>query len=126
MVAKFLLNFKRLDKSVILLLLLGLFACSDDPRVSMVKNGKLDSCQNKTLGEMVDGFMGSPSWSSGVADNNQEFVNIKGRITLSGKEVDALIQFFVNDNRFKYNALEFNGVPQNNLMAMGLLSKMCK
>ena len=62
-----------------------------EPGAALVKNGKLDSCQNKTLGEMVDGFMGSPSWSSGVADNKQEFVNIKGRITVAGKEVDALM-----------------------------------
>ena len=101
-------------------------SCSDDPTVYMVKNGKLESCPDKTLGEMVDGFMGSPYWSSATTEEGQKFVNIEGDITYDGKKIEALIQFFVNDETFKFNALEFNEIPQMNLMAMGLLQKMCE
>ena len=116
----------KLIKIVLIFSIIGLFSCSDDPTVAMVKNGKLESCKTKSLVEMVDGFLGTPSWSSGITEEKQKFVNIKGMMTVAGKEVEALLQFFVDDETFQYIALEFNGIPQNNLIAMGLLSKMCE
>ena len=42
------------------------------------------------------------------------------------KKVSAVIQFIFNDDdTFKYNALEFNEIPQNKLIASSLLEKMC-
>ena len=35
-------------------------------------------------------------------------------------------KFTFDDDTFKFNALEFNGVPQNTFVANALLEKMCK
>ena len=73
---------------------------------------------------MVDRFLGSPSWSSGITEEKQRFVNIEGMMTVGDKDIEALLKFFVDDETFQYNALEFKGILQNNLIDMALLSKM--
>jgi len=95
--------------------------------VNMVKTGSLSSCPNHTLEEMVDGFFGAPSWESGTSDNGMKFVNVSGDMTFSGKEVTGTLQFTISDNNktFQYRAFEINEIPQNNVMASALLTKMC-
>ena len=110
----------------ILLIIVGVFGCAEDPSISMVKSGVLDSCPDKNMNEMVNGFLGSPKWTSGISEDGQKFVNIEGRLTYAEKEVDGIIQFFVNDDRFEFSALEFNEVPQSVLIANALLVKMCE
>ena len=99
----------------------------EDENSQQVKLAKLGSCPQMTVGKIAEGFMGSPSWSSGEAEDGETFVNLKGDIMFAEKEVNALIQFVFNDDdTFKFNALEFNGVPQNTFVANALLEKMCK
>ena len=75
---------------------------------------------------MVDGFMGSPTWESIVAGDGNNYVNVVGDIEYDNKPVKALLQFQVNeDERFQYNALEYNGMPQNALDGIGLLTAKC-
>ncbi len=109
-------------------ILFFVIGCWSDPAVDSVKNGALSSCPEKTVGQMAEGFMSSPSWTSLVADDGKTYVNLEGGITVSEKPVTSLIQFLVSDDldTFEFNALEFNGVPQNTIMAVGLLSKMCE
>lgn len=104
-----------------------LSGCVDSDEVKMVKAGKLNSCQKGTVEKMVDSFMGSPSWKSGVAKNGQEFVNVSGDISYQEKKVRAEVQFFIDkkNKTFEFNAFEINEVPQNNFMAYALLGKMC-
>ena len=104
-----------------------LVACSD-PIIEMVKGGKLESCPTKTLDEMVLGFMGSPSWESGTAEDGSSFVNVSGDITYHEKPIKARLQFIVNeeDSTFEFNAMEFNGIPQMLLLTNALLTKMCE
>jgi hypothetical protein len=116
---------------ITLLIIASMFivnGCDDTREVKMIKEGKLESCPNATVNQMVDGFIGSPSWESNETAEGQKFVNITGRITYSEKEVDALIQFFIDPDKgtFNFNAFEINELPQNNLLAMGLLEKMCE
>ncbi|MDC1001849.1 hypothetical protein OAS89_05175 [Alphaproteobacteria bacterium] len=117
-----------------ILLLLSIFSfsfllvgCISDPVVDSVKNSSLESCPQKTVGQMADDFMSSPSWESLVAEDKSTYVNVEGGITYSEKQVNALIQFLVSENldKFEFNALEFNGVPQNAFMANVLLNNMC-
>jgi len=105
-----------------------LAGCGSDPAVDLVKNGNLDNCPQKTLGQMADSFMSSPSWESLVADDGLTYVNLEGGITYDGIPVTALIQFLVNEDtdRFELNALEFNNIPQNAFMGIGLLNNMCE
>lgn len=95
--------------------------------VAMVKGGTLSLCPGHTVEQMVNGFLDSPSWESGESKNGAEFVNVSGGITLSGKPVNAVVQFTVDEagGTFQYNAFEINEVPQNNFMATALFKKMC-
>lgn len=99
---------------------------SDSAEIKQVKEGALHSCPSHTVGQMVEGFMESPSWTSGKSDDGKKFVNIEGGITFHDKPVRAMIQFIVNDDGFSFNAFEMNGVPSANIIAIGLLDKMCK
>lgn len=107
------------------IILLGSYGSNE---VHMVKNGRLDSCPNATVGQMVDSFMGSPSWESGESGDGKTFVNVAGEITYAGKPVNAQIQFVIDKEHgtFQFQAMEFNKVPQVNLMALGLLDRMCE
>ena len=114
-------------KIIVIFSLFFINACGQTPEVLMVQGGKLGSCPSKTVKQMVDGFMGSPSWASIAADDGVNYVNISGDITYADKPIKALLQFKVNkDETFEYNALEYNGVVQNNLEAMNLLTTMCE
>ena len=94
--------------------------------VTIVKNGTLNSYPNKTIGEAVNSFFGNPKWKKIIADDGHTYVNAEGKITYMEKEVNAAIQFriYKETNTFEINAFEINGVPQNNFMLYGLLSKM--
>lgn len=99
---------------------------------NIVKTGHFNSHPEETIGKAVDGFFGDPSWDSGIGDDNDEetrgksLVNAKGKIKFMNKEVNAHIQFIVNekDQTFELHAFELNGIPQNQLMIIGLIDKM--
>ena len=114
-------------KIIVIFFLFFINGCGQTPEVLMVQGGKLGSCPSKTVKLMVAGFMGSPSWASITADAGINYVNISVDIMWQDKRVRALLQYKLNqDETFEFNALEFNGVPQNNFIAMGLLEKMCE
>lgn len=105
---------------------LSLIACMDSTEVKQVKGGILQLCPSHTVDQMVNGFMGSPSWTSGKSTDGQVFVNVEGDITFHDKPVKAMVQFFVNGDNFAFNAFEMNGVPSANIIAIGLMNKMCE
>jgi hypothetical protein len=109
-----------------------LCGCGDSKEIKFVKSGKLKSCPNKTVEQAADDFLGSPKWESGIgADGKTKgltLVNLQGKIKMHGKEVDAVLQFIVDEKNetFKVHALETNGVPQPDIIMLGLLKKMCE
>lgn len=116
-------------------IIIGIIACyvgfsiiiylMSSAEIDQVKKGKLLHFNNKTIEEAIDGFFDSPSWESGTSNDGKSYVNVRGKIMYMNKEIDAEMQFRMNENKtFEINALEFNGIPQNNLMIIGLLSKM--
>ena len=114
--------------SILILAAFLLFAfgsLGSSAEVQKVQTGSLEACPKKTVKEMVDGFMGSPSWESVAADDGNTYVNVEGDIEYFEKPVRAVLQFLVVGEQFEFNALEFNEVPQNNLTAFGLLGNMC-
>jgi hypothetical protein len=98
----------------------------DSPDVALVQNGHLKDYPNITIGKAAAGFMDNPSWDSGVSDDGARFVNVRGQVRYLDKTVDAFLQFEVYPDKqtFEVRALEFNGVPQNNLIKLALLAKM--
>lgn len=100
----------------------------DSSEVKLVKNGTLNACPGQTIKQVVDSFFGSPKWESGQSDQGVKFVNIRGEMTYMNKPVEGLVQFRINSdgNTFNYQAFEMNGIPQNNMIAMQLISKMCQ
>jgi len=113
---------KCLAVSLASLLLVG---CFESKEVAMVQSGSLTLCPGKTVKQMVDGFMGSPAWQSGASNSGQSFVNIEGDITYQDKPVRAMVQFLIAGEQFSFNALELNGVPSPNIIAIGMMQKMC-
>ena len=91
-----------------------------------VKEGAFDFCPNQTVGDMVDNYMGYPTWEAFVADDGNTYVNVVGDVMYNNRNVDAALQFILYaDDTFGVNALEFNGQGQNQIMIDNLLEEMC-
>jgi hypothetical protein len=105
---------------------LFLTACFDSVEFKQVKTGVLQLCPSHSVDQMVQGFMGSPSWKSGKSEDGKIFVNVEGDITFHDKPVRAMVQFIVDGESFSFNAFEMNGVPSANIIAIGMLNKMCE
>ncbi|MDR2123386.1 MAG: hypothetical protein LBP38_00130 [Desulfovibrio sp.] len=116
----------------ILALTLFLSGCGDSKEIKRVKSGSFKNCQNKTVEQAADDFFDSPKWESGIGVDGETkglpLVNLKGKMKIRGKEVDAVLQFILDENgqSFKAHALETNGVPQPDIVLIGLLKKMCE
>lgn len=93
--------------------------------ITMVKDGKLHSYPNKTVGEAFDGFLTDSKWEAGVSEDGQTFVNVTGGALYLEKSVEVVVQFYVDADAgtFEYHACEINGVPQSDLIIWGLLEK---
>ena len=112
--------------AVIVVIIIASGSSSDDRYVKMVKEGRMDNYPQKTVGRAFGDFMGNAKWESGRSEEGQRFVNVRGRIMYADKEVEALVQFFVDHDkgRFEYHACEFNGIPQNEVIFWALLEKV--
>ncbi|MCC0566764.1 hypothetical protein [Brevibacillus borstelensis] len=92
----------------------------------IVKEGHFEDFPEKSIGEAFGTFFGSPSWRSFQAESGEDVVEFKGTCMFMDKRVNAVIQFIVNqENRtFRLYAVEFNDIPQNNLIQMALMGKV--
>lgn len=113
----------------ILIFLPGLIANTqgnvDNRIIYTVKNGALFDYPDKTIGEMVEGFVGDPKWEAIVDDDGITYVNIGGSIFYNDSKVRMLLQYKINDDdTFELQALEFNGEPQNILTYNALIRLM--
>ena len=98
--------------------------------VKLVKTGHVNDYPQPAIGEAVDAYFGNPEWESGTSAGGETkgktFVNAKGRIKAMEKDVDVLLQFIVDEKAgtFYVYALEFDKVPQDRAVLIGLLDKM--
>ena len=107
---------------------LALQACAGDPAIQRIQGGTFNSCEEATIGELVDNFFASPSWSLIEADDGQTYVNLTGEMTLDEEPVNGLVQFtapLTDEAAFEINAFELNEIPQNAIMVAGLVTAMC-
>lgn len=95
---------------------------SDDKYIQMVKNGTLESYPQMTVGEAFDGYLDNPKWETGMTEDKQRFVNVKGGILYYDENAEIAVQFFINekDKSFQYYACEVNGQPQNDAVVSEL------
>jgi hypothetical protein len=116
----------------IFILTLFLSGCGDSNEIKFVKSGKFNACPDKTVEQAVNDFWGSPRWESGVGSDGPTkgltLVNLLGKVSLQGKQVDGALQFIVDkkEGSFRPHAFETNGIPQPPIMMLGLISAMCK
>ena len=109
------------------ILLTFITSCGQSP-VDMVKDGVLDTCPTKTIGEMVSSelIMNSPSWESFESDDGMTYVNLEGLVQYEVAS-NVLLQFIIKKDKsgFVYNAMEIDGEPQEEYVADILLATMC-
>lgn len=103
------------------------FVACDSSEVRMVKKGTLQSCPDKTVEQMVNGYMGNPEWRSLVAEDGNDYVNVVGDISYNNQPTKAEIQFRLNKEKssFQFQAWELGGNPASNIVAAVLFEKMC-
>jgi hypothetical protein len=113
--------------AIILVIIIAVASSGGNDRyVRMVKGGTLNAYPQRTIGDAFDNFMRNAKWKSLKAEDGNIYVNVSGTILYLEKEVEAVVQFFVDaeDGSFEYNACEFNGIPQNNLIFWAMLEKI--
>ena len=96
----------------------------DNPYVQTVKNGVLESYPNKAIGEAFGSFFSDPKWKHFKADTKEEVVEFTGYCQYSGVQVLARVQFIVDGEKIEVGAVDFNDVPQNRLITVGLFEKI--
>ena len=93
--------------------------------INTVKNGSMSACPKYTVDQMVNGFIANPEYKH-IVSNNIDYVNISGLITYNNKPANAVLQLWVRDDKFGFQAFEINGTPQGKYMAAALINKMCE
>jgi len=99
---------------------------SSSKEISIVKKGSIKACPNYTVEELVNNFMDKPKWEHIVADNGIDYVNISGIITFYGKPAKGMLQLWLRNGDFGFQAFEIDEEPQNENMASALIIEMCK
>ncbi|HET7396699.1 MAG TPA: hypothetical protein VFK12_09695 [Gammaproteobacteria bacterium] len=99
----------------------------DTGDVNVVQSGHLNTCMDKTVKQLVDGYFASPKWEGGAAAGGIDFVNASGTVTYQGKSVTATFQFVMDKDKkgFSYQGFEIDGVPQTLFVAAFTLAQMC-
>lgn len=99
----------------------------DADDVSIVQSGHLNTCMDKTVKQLVDGYFAAPKWEAGAAAGGADFVNASGTVTYQGKSVTATFQFVMDKDKrgFRYHGFEIGGVPQTLFVAAFTLAQMC-
>ena len=118
----------RIKNILSLSILLIFIASCGQSSVDMVKDGVLDTCPTKTIGDMVSSelIMNSPSWESFEADDGMTYVNLEGKVQYEDVS-NVLVQFVIKKDKsgFVFNAMTIDGEPQEEYVADILLATMC-
>ncbi len=112
--------------SLFLMIIVGSSLLSGgDNHLNIVRYGALDACPTSTLDELANATLSEPEWESLIADDGYAYVNLSGGVTYGGLPAQALLQFRVEGDDFFFNAIEINGVPQNQFIANELIDLLC-
>lgn len=109
------------------------WASSDDKSseaaaIKEVKGCSFKAYPDTTIGEAFEEFFADPEWDAGTPDDEDlqdsgiTLVNFTGGMMYAGKDVDALVQFYVDeDGNVSMHAFEMNGIPQDDDMQDALI-----
>jgi hypothetical protein len=121
--------FLSLSIVMVCFLLVNIVGCApseDEKLITLIKESTLTGYESKTVGDATTAFLGNPKWSVQRTEDGNEYVTVTGSMTVAEKDVICALQFLVDTKNgvFQVQALEFNSVPQNQLMITALLTKM--
>lgn len=96
------------------------------PYVSMVKYGSPEVYPDITYEDAFNAFFGNPKWKYFKSDENQDVVEFHGKCIYQDAEVDATIQFVVDEESetFTMEYLGLNKISQNKLVMSSLIEKV--
>ena len=99
----------------------------DADNIDIVQTGHLNTCMDKTVKQLVDGYFEKPKWETGAAKKGIDFVNVSGIVPYQDKPVVATFQFEMDKDKrgFRYRGFEIAGVPQTLFVAAFTLAEMC-
>lgn len=113
---------------------------NENENVAAVKNGISEAYPDTTYGEAFEKYFGSPKWEyfkgtkegpdddgDGKPDYTEENIDIvefTGKCMYQEVEVEALIQFTLEQDTFIATYLSYNDVPQSQLMLAALLKSV--
>lgn len=99
-----------------------------DEHVQGVKNGYPEAVPNITYGEAFENFFSNPTWKYFESTDGEDVVEFTGKCQYQEKEVKARLQFILDKDgeSFEQGALEFNDVPQNDIITSALIYKAFK
>lgn len=104
---------------------------SENEFVLGVKGGTPESYPDITYEEAFESFFSHPTWTyfEGSRDGEEktyDVVEFTGNCIYADKEVKALIQFTISDDRKTFEATYFslNDIPQTNADLYGLIEKV--
>lgn len=97
--------------------------------VETVKNGNfIDYPEYEgytTIGSAFENYFDDTKWRYFVSDDGLDIVEFEGVFLYCDKETNCCLQFeLYDDNHFETYALEFNGVPQSNIMMNALIDEV--
>ena len=113
---------------------MALTACGDDDKsptgpgsstvVDLVREENFSDYPNKTVGQLASCYFGNAKWEAITATDGNTYVNLTGRMTYFGDEVNAALQFKISGASWEVNAFEMNDIPQNAILRSGVIADM--
>jgi hypothetical protein len=94
--------------------------------IEFVKNGTPTSYPDTTYGQAFSDFFSNEHWEYFRSDDGKDVVEFTGNCMYRNAEVEARIQFVLNveEGTFEFEYLDFNGVPQIQLIKYALITKV--
>lgn len=102
------------------------FKDKDNRYVLGIKNSYYNESNKSTYGDAFANFFSSPTWKYFEASNAEKVVEFTGFCMYHEVKVKASLQFIISKDgkTFKVGALNFNDVPQSQLITAGLMEKI--
>ncbi|MBE5875455.1 MAG: zinc ribbon domain-containing protein [Lachnospiraceae bacterium] len=95
---------------------------NDDYYIELVKTGYPKAYPAKTYGEEFGDFFSGGEWSYFESSEGEDIVEFTGKCTYGGEEVEALVQFTVDEEEetFEVTYLSLNDMSQSELIILAL------